>query len=136
VSEDRIQRSTRAAMELMYRAAGSTSFQRESRLAECWRDLHTAARRSPSRPNGTRSAAASISAWTPPAPALAHSERTAPRPACEQWRGYGSNAPFRGEGEEGPKSPRRPVSARLPQPVDADLALWWKGVGIGDDDDD
>jgi len=25
----------------MYRAGGSTSFKRESRLAECWRDLHT-----------------------------------------------------------------------------------------------
>jgi alkylation response protein AidB-like acyl-CoA dehydrogenase len=33
--------SARRAMELMYRHGGSTSFQRESRLAECWRDLHT-----------------------------------------------------------------------------------------------
>lgn len=32
--------SARAAMDLMYRHGGSTSFQRESRLAECWRDLH------------------------------------------------------------------------------------------------
>jgi indole-3-acetate monooxygenase len=32
--------SARLAMDLMYRAGGSTSFQRESRLAECWRDLH------------------------------------------------------------------------------------------------
>src|SRR5438128_1391422 len=32
--------SARAAMDLMYRHVGSTSFQRESRLAECWRDLH------------------------------------------------------------------------------------------------
>ena len=31
----------REAMDLMYRAGGSTSFKRESRLAECWRDLHT-----------------------------------------------------------------------------------------------
>ena len=30
----------RQAMDLMYRHGGSTSFQRESRLAECWRDLH------------------------------------------------------------------------------------------------
>lgn len=30
----------RDAMELMYRHGGSTSFKRESRLAECWRDLH------------------------------------------------------------------------------------------------
>ena len=30
----------REAMDLMYRHGGSTSFQRESRLAECWRDLH------------------------------------------------------------------------------------------------
>ena len=29
------------AMELVYRHGGSTSFKRESRLAECWRDLHT-----------------------------------------------------------------------------------------------
>ena len=28
-------------MDLVYRHGGSTSFQRESRLAECWRDLHT-----------------------------------------------------------------------------------------------
>jgi alkylation response protein AidB-like acyl-CoA dehydrogenase len=32
--------SAREAMDLMYRHGGSTSFQRESRLAECWRDLH------------------------------------------------------------------------------------------------
>jgi indole-3-acetate monooxygenase len=32
--------SARAAMDLVYRHGGSTSFQRESRLAECWRDLH------------------------------------------------------------------------------------------------
>jgi len=30
----------RNAMDLMYRHGGSTSFERESRLAECWRDLH------------------------------------------------------------------------------------------------
>ena len=28
------------AMDLVYRHGGSTSFKRESRLAECWRDLH------------------------------------------------------------------------------------------------
>jgi indole-3-acetate monooxygenase len=33
--------SARQAMDLMYRFGGSTSFKRESRLAECWRDLHT-----------------------------------------------------------------------------------------------
>src|ERR1700758_4020585 len=33
--------SARQAMDLMYRHGGSTSFKRESRLAECWRDLHT-----------------------------------------------------------------------------------------------
>jgi indole-3-acetate monooxygenase len=33
--------SARDAMELVYRHGGSTSFKRESRLAECWRDLHT-----------------------------------------------------------------------------------------------
>jgi indole-3-acetate monooxygenase len=33
--------SAREAMNLMYRYGGSTSFKRESRLAECWRDLHT-----------------------------------------------------------------------------------------------
>jgi len=27
-------------MDLMYRLGGSTSYRRESRLAECWRDLH------------------------------------------------------------------------------------------------
>jgi alkylation response protein AidB-like acyl-CoA dehydrogenase len=32
--------NARAAMDLMYRHGGSTSFQRDSRLAECWRDLH------------------------------------------------------------------------------------------------
>ena len=32
--------SAREAMDLMYRHGGSTSFERESRLAECWRDLH------------------------------------------------------------------------------------------------
>jgi indole-3-acetate monooxygenase len=32
--------SARAAMDLMYRHGGSTSVKRESRLAECWRDLH------------------------------------------------------------------------------------------------
>jgi alkylation response protein AidB-like acyl-CoA dehydrogenase len=31
----------REAMDLVYRQGGSTSFKRESRLAECWRDLHT-----------------------------------------------------------------------------------------------
>ena len=35
--------SAREAMSMMYRAGGSTSFKRESRLAECWRDLHTVA---------------------------------------------------------------------------------------------
>lgn len=33
--------SARQAMDLMYRYGGSTSFKRESRLAECWRDLQT-----------------------------------------------------------------------------------------------
>ncbi len=32
--------NAREAMDLVYRHGGSTSFQRESRLAECWRDLH------------------------------------------------------------------------------------------------
>jgi len=32
--------SAREAMDLMYRHGGSTSYKRESRLAECWRDLH------------------------------------------------------------------------------------------------
>ena len=32
--------SARAAMDLVYRHGGSTSFKRASRLAECWRDLH------------------------------------------------------------------------------------------------
>ena len=31
--------SARAAMDLVYRQGGSTSYRRESRLAECWRDL-------------------------------------------------------------------------------------------------
>jgi indole-3-acetate monooxygenase len=35
--------SAREAMDLMYRHGGSTSFQRASRLAECWRDLHVVA---------------------------------------------------------------------------------------------
>jgi indole-3-acetate monooxygenase len=33
--------SAREAMDLVYRHGGSTSFKRASRLAECWRDLHT-----------------------------------------------------------------------------------------------
>ena len=32
--------SARQAMDLMYRHGGSTSFKIQSRLAECWRDLH------------------------------------------------------------------------------------------------
>ena len=32
--------SARTAMDLVYRQGGSTSYRRESRLAECWRDLH------------------------------------------------------------------------------------------------
>jgi alkylation response protein AidB-like acyl-CoA dehydrogenase len=32
--------SAREAMDLVYRLGGSTSFKRDSRLAECWRDLH------------------------------------------------------------------------------------------------
>jgi indole-3-acetate monooxygenase len=32
--------SARQAMDLVYRQGGSTSFRRDSRLAECWRDLH------------------------------------------------------------------------------------------------
>jgi indole-3-acetate monooxygenase len=32
--------SARAAMDLVYRQGGSTSYRRDSRLAECWRDLH------------------------------------------------------------------------------------------------
>jgi alkylation response protein AidB-like acyl-CoA dehydrogenase len=32
--------NAREAMNLMYRHGGSTSFERASRLAECWRDLH------------------------------------------------------------------------------------------------
>jgi indole-3-acetate monooxygenase len=32
--------NAREAMDLMYRHGGSTSFRRESPLAECWRDLH------------------------------------------------------------------------------------------------
>jgi alkylation response protein AidB-like acyl-CoA dehydrogenase len=31
----------RQAMDLVFHLGGSTSFKRESRLAECWRDLHT-----------------------------------------------------------------------------------------------
>jgi alkylation response protein AidB-like acyl-CoA dehydrogenase len=32
--------SARQAMDLVFRQGGSTSYRRESRLAECWRDLH------------------------------------------------------------------------------------------------
>ena len=32
--------NARDAMDLVYRHGGSTSFKRETRLAECWRDLH------------------------------------------------------------------------------------------------
>jgi hypothetical protein len=33
--------SAREAMDLVYRHGGSASFKRDSRLAECWRVLHT-----------------------------------------------------------------------------------------------
>jgi alkylation response protein AidB-like acyl-CoA dehydrogenase len=33
--------SAREAMDLVYHHGGSTSFKRDSRLTECWRDLHT-----------------------------------------------------------------------------------------------
>ena len=33
--------TARDAMDLVFRHGGSTSFKRASRLAECWRDLHT-----------------------------------------------------------------------------------------------
>jgi alkylation response protein AidB-like acyl-CoA dehydrogenase len=33
--------NARQAIDLVYRHGGSTSFKRDSRLAECWRDLHT-----------------------------------------------------------------------------------------------
>ena len=46
--------NARQAMDLMYRTGGSTSFQRQSRLAECWRDLNTVAQTVTPRPNGTR----------------------------------------------------------------------------------
>jgi alkylation response protein AidB-like acyl-CoA dehydrogenase len=32
--------SARTAMDLVFRQGGSTSYRRDSRLAECWRDLH------------------------------------------------------------------------------------------------
>src|SRR4029078_11479667 len=32
--------SARPAMDVVSRPGGSTSFKRDSRLAECWRDLH------------------------------------------------------------------------------------------------
>jgi indole-3-acetate monooxygenase len=42
-SNRRSRDSARQAMDLMYRHGGSTSFRRESRLAECWCHLHTVA---------------------------------------------------------------------------------------------
>ena len=57
--------SAREAMDLVYRHGGSTSFKRESRLAECWRDLHTVGQTVTIAPSGTRSAAGSTSGWTP-----------------------------------------------------------------------
>jgi len=46
----------RGAMDLMCRHGGNTSFKRESRLAECWRDLHTVGQTVTLAPDGTRSA--------------------------------------------------------------------------------
>src|SRR5262249_6680814 len=46
--------SARETMDLMYRAGGSTSFKRESRLAECWRDLHTVGQTVTPGPDCTR----------------------------------------------------------------------------------
>jgi alkylation response protein AidB-like acyl-CoA dehydrogenase len=37
----------REVMDLVYRHGGSTSFKRERRLAECWRDLPTVAQMDP-----------------------------------------------------------------------------------------
>ena len=45
--------NARAAMDLMYRHGGSTSFQRASRLAECWRDLHVVGQTVTIAPEGT-----------------------------------------------------------------------------------
>jgi hypothetical protein len=53
----------REAMDLMYRHGGSTSFKRESRLAECWRDLHVVGQTVTLSPNGTRSAAGRCLGW-------------------------------------------------------------------------
>jgi len=49
--------SAREAMDLVYRHGGSTSFKRESRLAECWRDLHVVGQTVTIAPECIRSAA-------------------------------------------------------------------------------
>jgi hypothetical protein len=62
--------NAREAMDLMYRHGGSTSFQRESRLAECWRDLHVVDRQG----LGERER------W-------AHRRSSSPRTLGPRWRG-------------------------------------------------
>ena len=44
-------------MDLMYGHGGSTSFQRASRLAECWRDQHVVGQTVTIAPSGAQSAA-------------------------------------------------------------------------------
>src|SRR5271166_1649372 len=56
--------STRQAMDLMYRRGGSTSSQRASRLAACWRDQHLVGQTVTIAPSGIRSAAGCIWGWT------------------------------------------------------------------------
>jgi indole-3-acetate monooxygenase len=57
--------SARQAMDLTCRHGGSTSFKRESRLAECWRDLRTVGQTVTLAPECYPTAHASISASTP-----------------------------------------------------------------------
>jgi len=43
--------SARAAMDLMYRAGGTTSNERSHQLARCWRDLHVVAQAASTMPD-------------------------------------------------------------------------------------
>jgi indole-3-acetate monooxygenase len=55
--------SARQAMDLMYRAMGTTSSKRTHQLARCWRDLYPWSARPPASPRtGTRWSAAPSSA--------------------------------------------------------------------------
>jgi hypothetical protein len=57
-----------AALDLMCRHGGGTSFQYDSRLAECWHDLHAVGQTVTIAPGWYLIGAGYISGWTQPSP--------------------------------------------------------------------